>query len=239
MMEFVKTPHLWFGLVMLVFLEIVLGVDNIVFIALFVHRVPPLYREKARVIGLGLALLMRFILLSFLSILIGMTKPLFVIASHGFSVHDLILIIGGLFLIYKTTGEMRQRIYEKNQKEEGKSISAVEVAFGSAILQIVIIDIIFSVDSVVTAIGMTHNLFMMMVAVSIAMVVMLVASRKLTQFLERYPAVVILCLSFLLMIGMSLLADGFGFHIPKGYLYTAILFSIMVEFFNEMMGSRK
>ncbi|WP_145932328.1 TerC family protein [Yersinia bercovieri] len=230
-MEFLMDPSIWAGLLTLVVLEIVLGIDNLVFIAILADKLPPKQRDKARIIGLSLALIMRLGLLSVISWMVTLTTPLFSVGSFNFSGRDLILLVGGLFLLFKATTELHERL-EGNQHDD--SANRGYASFWAVVAQIVVLDAVFSLDAVITAVGMVNDLAIMMTAVVIAMGVMLLASKTLTQFVNAHPTVVVLCLSFLLMIGLSLIAEGFGFHIPKGYLYAAIGFSILIELFNQI-----
>ena len=230
-MEFLMDPSIWVGLLTLVVLEIVLGIDNLVFIAILADKLPPKQRDKARLIGLSLALFMRLGLLSVISWMVTLTKPLFSIADFSFSGRDLIMLLGGIFLLFKATTELHERL-ENRQHDAGHGKGYA--SFWVVVLQIVVLDAVFSLDAVITAVGMVNHLPVMMAAVVIAMMVMLLASKPLTRFVNQHPTVVVLCLSFLLMIGLSLVAEGFGFHIPKGYLYAAIGFSITIEFFNQV-----
>ncbi|WP_346351219.1 TerC family protein [Oceanimonas sp. AH20CE76] len=235
-MEFLMDPSVWAGLLTLVILEIVLGIDNLVFIAILVKKLPPHQREKARIIGLTLAMVMRLGLLSVVSWLVTLTTPLVTLGSFSFSGRDLILMAGGLFLLFKATSELHERLEGSMHEEEKSNVYA---GFGVVIAQILVLDAVFSLDSIITAVGMVDNLAVMMIAVVVAMAVMLAASKSLTDFVNAHPTVVVLCLSFLLMIGFSLVAEGFGFHIPKGYLYAAIGFSILIEFFNQLAQRNK
>ncbi len=212
-------------------LEIVLGIDNLVFIAILADKLPPKQRDKARLIGLSLALVMRLGLLSVISWMVTLTKPLFSVMDYTFSGRDLIMLIGGIFLLFKATTELHERL-ENRQHDDGHGKGYA--SFWVVVLQIVVLDAVFSLDAVITAVGMVNHLPVMMAAVVIAMAVMLLASKPLTRFVNQHPTVVVLCLSFLLMIGLSLVAEGFGFHIPKGYLYAAIGFSILIELFNQI-----
>ena len=230
-MEFLMDPSIWVGLLTLVVLEIVLGIDNLVFIAILADKLPPKQRDKARLIGLSLALVMRLGLLSVISWMVTLTKPLFSVMDYTFSGRDLIMLIGGIFLLFKATTELHERL-ENRQHDDGHGKGYA--SFWVVVLQIVVLDAVFSLDAVITAVGMVNHLPVMMAAVVIAMAVMLLASKPLTRFVNQHPTVVVLCLSFLLMIGLSLVAEGFGFHIPKGYLYAAIGFSILIELFNQI-----
>ncbi|MGV2880062.1 TerC family protein [Pantoea vagans] len=230
-MEFLFDPSIWAGLLTLIVLEIVLGIDNLVFIAILADKLPPKQRDKARLIGLSLALVMRLGLLSLISWIVTLTTPLFSVGGFSFSGRDLILLFGGFFLLFKATMELHERL--ENRQLDG-SANRGYASFWAVVLQIVVLDAVFSLDAVITAVGMVNHLPVMMTAVVIAMGVMLLASKPLTNFVNAHPTVVVLCLSFLLMIGLSLVAEGFGFHIPKGYLYAAIGFSILIELFNQI-----
>ena len=230
-MEFLMDPSIWVGLLTLVVLEIVLGIDNLVFIAILADKLPPKQRDKARLIGLSLALIMRLALLSVISWMVTLTKPLFTVWDFTFSGRDLIMLVGGLFLLFKATTELHERL-ENRQHDDGHGKGYA--SFWVVVMQIVVLDAVFSLDAVITAVGMVNHLPVMMAAVIIVMAVMLLASKPLTRFVNEHPTVVVLCLSFLLMIGLSLVAEGFGFHIPKGYLYAAIGFSIIIELFNQI-----
>ncbi|HBR0739731.1 TPA: protease HtpX [Klebsiella pneumoniae] len=227
----IADPSIWAGLLTLIVLEIVLGIDNLVFIAILADKLPPKQRDKARLIGLSLALVMRLGLLSVISWMVTLTKPLITIADFSFSGRDLIMLLGGIFLLFKATTELHERL-ENRQHDAGHGKGYA--SFWVVVLQIVVLDAVFSLDAVITAVGMVNHLPVMMAAVVIAMILMLLASKPLTRFVNQHPTVVVLCLSFLLMIGLSLVAEGFGFHIPKGYLYAAIGFSIIIEFFNQV-----
>lgn len=217
-MEFLLDPGIWVGLLTLIVLEIVLGIDNLVFIAILADKLPPEQRDKARIIGLSLALLMRLGLLFAIAWLVTLTKPLITVFDWTFSGRDLILLFGGLFLLYKAVSELHERM--EGKPEVHVTTNVVYASFTAVVAQIVVLDAVFSLDSVITAIGMVDNIYVMMIAMIVAMVVMLVASKPLTSFVNRHPTVIILCLSFLLLIGISLIAEGFGFHIPKGYIYS-------------------
>jgi len=230
-MEWMADPTIWAGLATLIVLELVLGIDNLVFIAILAEKLPFALRDRARLVGLALALLMRLLLLASMSWLVSLTSPLFSIAGHPFSARDLIMLAGGVFLIFKATMELNDRLEGHDEESETQTKGA---RFWPVVTQIVILDAVFSLDSVITAVGMVDNLAVMMVAVVVAMAVMMLASRSLTRFINAHPTIIILCLSFLLMIGFSLVADGFGYHIPKGYLYAAIGFSVGIESLNQL-----
>ncbi|MXP48757.1 TerC family protein [Pantoea sp. Eser] len=230
-MEFIFDPSIWAGLLTLVVLEIVLGIDNLVFIAILADKLPPKQRDKARLIGLSLSLVMRLGLLSLISWMVTLTTPLFSVGDFSFAGRDFILLAGGLFLLFKATMELHERLENRQLDGSGNRGYA---SFWVVVTQIVVLDAVFSLDAVITAVGMVNHLPVMMTAVVIAMGVMLLASKPLTNFVNAHPTVVVLCLSFLLMIGLSLVAEGFGFHIPKGYLYAAIGFSILIELFNQI-----
>jgi len=230
--DWLADPTAWIGLFTLVVLEIVLGIDNLVFIAILADKLPPQQRDRARLMGLGLALAMRLVLLGAMSWLVKLTAPLFDWNGFSLSWRDIILLLGGVFLLFKATLELHERLEGGDGHEGGNRAHA---RFWLVVTQIVVLDAVFSLDSVITAVGMVDQLSVMMIAVVIAMILMISASKPLTAFVNARPTVVILCLSFLLMIGFSLVAEGLGFHIPKGYLYAAIGFSIMIEVFNQTM----
>ncbi len=236
MMELLYDPNVWAAFVTLTAMEIVLGIDNIVFISVIVNKLPPEQAERARKIGLALALVFRIILLMFLTWIIGLKAEVFSAFGQAFSWRDIILIAGGLFLLYKGTAEIHEEIEGETEEEEaGKLASA---AFATIVGQIIIVDMVFSVDSIVTAIGMAEDVEVMIAAVIIAIGVMYVASGAIADFIRRHPTTKMLALSFLLLIGVSLVADGLGFHIPRGYIYAAMGFSVLVETIN-VMASRK
>ena len=230
-MDMLLDPNIWVGLLTLIVLEIVLGIDNLIFIAILAEKLPPHQRDKARVLGLSLAMIMRLGLLTVISWMVSLTAPLFTIAALSFSGRDLILLVGGLFLLFKATMELHERVEGTTHVQAGKREYA---RFAAVVAQIIVLDAVFSLDAVITAVGMVDQLGVMMAAVVISMSVMLFASKPLTRFVNAHPTVVVLCLSFLLMIGLSLIAEGFGFHIPKGYLYAAIGFSVVIEALNQL-----
>lgn len=231
-LEWIYDPTAWVGLLTLIVLEIVLGIDNLVFIAILADKLPEHQRDKARLIGLGLALGMRIVLLSMISWIVTLTQPLFAVGSMSFSGRDLIMIVGGLFLLFKGTMELHERMEGNHANGKGGTANAV---LWQVLIQIVVLDAVFSLDSVITAVGMVHHLPVMITAVIVSMGIMVLLSKPLMVFVSRHPTVVVLCLGFLMMIGMSLLAEGFGFHIEKTYMYAAIGFAVMIEAFNLMV----
>ena len=227
-MELLTNPETWIALLTLTVLEIVLGIDNIVFISILTGKLPVEQQENARRIGLGLAMGMRILLLLTISWVIGLTAPLFTILGQELSGRDLILIGGGLFLLGKATLE----IHETLEGEEAHDVRRGTATFGGVLVQIALLDVVFSLDSVITAVGMADEIIVMIAAVVIAIGVMLVAAGPLARFVEQHPTVKMLALSFLLLIGMSLVGDGLDLHIPKGYVYFAMGFSVFVEMIN-------
>ncbi|MDR5615873.1 TerC family protein [Arsenophonus sp.] len=229
-MEWIADPTMWAGLLTLIVLEIVLGIDNLVFIAILADKLPAKLRNKARITGLTCALFMRIILLFSLTLLVSLTNPIINIWGHPFSARDILMLGGGLFLLFKATMELNERLEGKDERS-GKQRKTAK--FWAVVAQVIVLDAIFSLNSVITAVGMVEHIGIMIAAVTIAMILMIIASRPLTLFVNTHPTIVILCLSFLLMIGFSLVAEGFGYLIPKGYLYAAIGFSIMIESLNQ------
>lgn len=229
--EWMTDPAAWAGLATLIVLEIVLGIDKLVFIAILADKLPEHQRERARLIGLTLALGMRLALLASVAWIVTLTAPLFTLLGLEISGRDLILLFGGFFLLFKGTMELHERLEGHGQQKEGRIEHAV---FWQVLVQIVVLDAVFSLDSVITAVGMVQHLSVMMIAVVIAVGVMMLASKPLMAFVSKHPTVVILCLGFLMMIGFSLIVEGLGFHIPKGYLYAAIGFSVFTEGFNQV-----
>lgn len=225
------TPENLMALATLTALEIVLGIDNIIFISIQAGKLPPHQQEKARLTGLGLAMFIRVALLFSLSWLMGLTTPLFTVFGNEISGRDLILLSGGLFLLWKSTVE----IHEKLEGDGGVDSSVVGATFGAVIVQILLLDIVFSLDSIITAIGMANRLAVMVAAVVIAVGFMMFFSGAISAFVERHPTIKMLALSFLLLIGVSLIGEGFDLHIPKGYIYFAMAFSVMVEMLNIRM----
>lgn len=235
--DFVTSPEAWIALVTLVVLEIVLGIDNLIFISILTNKLPRENQKLARRIGISGALVLRLVLLGTISFIVQLTTPVFTLFDHGFSWRDLILIAGGLFLVWKATKEIHHSV-DPHDPKENLVANAATLGMGAAIVQILILDLVFSIDSIITAVGMTDHLAIMFIAVIAAVTVMLIAAEPLSRFIAANPTVVMLALGFLLMIGMTLIADGFGFHVPKGYVYTAMGFSAMVEALN-MLARRK
>lgn len=235
-MEWLADPTAWLGLATLIVLELVLGIDNLVFIAILADKLPPHQRDRARVIGLSLALIMRLGLLASISWMVTLTAPLFEVLGKSFSGRDLIMLFGGVFLLFKATMELHERLEGHVAQSSGVTRHA---AFWPIVAQIVVLDAVFSLDAVITAVGMVDHLSIMMIAVIFSIGIMIVASKPLTRFVNAHPTVIMLCLGFLMMIGFSLTAEGLGFHIPKGYLYAAIGFSLLIELFNQLARARR
>jgi predicted tellurium resistance membrane protein TerC len=226
-------PAAWVALVTLIAMEVVLGIDNLIFIAILTNRLPEHQREVARRVGISLALIMRLILLATIAFIVQLTTPLFTVFGQGFSWRDLILIAGGLFLVWKATKEVHHRV----DPDPGPDVfdrQRVTVSLAGTISQIVVLDLVFSVDSIITAVGMTQHVPIMVVAVLVAVTVMVVAATPLANFINRNPTIVMLALGFLLMIGMALIAEGFHAEVPKGYIYAAMAFSALVEGLNML-----
>ena len=234
-MDWIADPQIWIALVTLTVLEIVLGIDNIIFIAILAGKLPEHQREKARKLGLGLALITRILLLCLLVWMVHLTAPLFSLFGHAFSGRDLILLAGGIFLLTKSTRE----IHEKLEGDDGAVTARLTPTFASVIIQILLLDMVFSLDSVVTAIGLAQHLPVMITAVIVAVVFMLFFSRFISDFVHRHPTLKMLALSFLLLIGVLLVAEGFGQHIPRGYVYFAMAFSAGVECLNLRAQSQR
>ncbi|MBC3436503.1 TerC family protein [Pseudomonas sp. BW16M2] len=235
-MEWLADPTAWLGLLTLIVLELVLGIDNLVFIAILADKLPPHQRDRARVIGLSLALIMRLGLLASISWMVTLTAPLIEVFGKTFSGRDLIMLFGGVFLLFKATMELHERLEGHVAQSGGVTRHA---AFWPIVAQIVVLDAVFSLDAVITAVGMVEQLSVMMIAVIFSIGIMIVASKPLTRFVNAHPTVIMLCLGFLMMIGFSLTAEGLGFHIPKGYLYAAIGFSLLIELFNQLARARR
>jgi predicted tellurium resistance membrane protein TerC len=233
-MEWMSDPSAWLGFLTLTVLEIVLGIDNIIFISILCGKLPPDQQPKARRIGLGLAMVMRILLLLSISWVIRLTNPLFTVFSQAVSGRDLVLLIGGLFLLGKSTME----IHDKLEGEEGHASAKVGPSFASVLVQIAILDIVFSLDSVITAVGMVSHVSVMILAVVVAVGFMMLFAGPVSDFVHRHPTVKMLALSFLLLIGVMLVAEGLHHHIPKGYVYFAMAFSVMVEMLNIRMKAK-
>jgi predicted tellurium resistance membrane protein TerC len=231
--SFVGTAEGWIALATLVTMEIVLGIDNLIFISILSNKLPEESRARARRLGIGAALIMRLLLLATVSYITQLTYPVFEVAGQGFSWRDLILLAGGLFLVWKATKEIHHSVDPEDSKENMLS-NAATLTVGGAIFQILLLDLVFSVDSIITAVGMTDQIAIMYIAVIAAVVVMLVAADPLARFIEANPTIVMLALGFLLMIGMTLIAEGFQFHVPRGYVYAAMGFSMLVEVLNML-----
>jgi predicted tellurium resistance membrane protein TerC len=227
------SPAAWAALATLIVMEVVLGIDNLIFIAILTNKLPPEHQRKARMIGIGLALIMRLVLLGTIAFIVQLTTPVFSVFGQSFSWRDLILIAGGLFLVWKATREIHHNV-DHDPGPDLFDSKAAQLGFASAIAQIILLDLVFSVDSIITAVGMTDDIPIMVIAVCVAVFVMLVAANPLSNFISRNPTVVMLALGFLLMIGMALIAEGFGAKIPKGYIYAAMAFSAFIETLNIM-----
>jgi predicted tellurium resistance membrane protein TerC len=236
MLELLTDPQTWASLLTLTALEIVLGIDNIIFISIMAARLPPERQARGRQVGLALALITRLGLLASIAWISTLTNPLFTVAEFDISIRDLVLIVGGLFLLGKGTTEIHQSL---EGEEEGEGSNGGTASFASVVVQIMLLDIVFSLDSVITAVGMAQALEVMMAAVIIAVAVMLFASGPVSNFVNGHPTVKMLALSFLLLVGVALVADGLHFHIPKGYLYFAIAFSVLVEALNLLASRRR
>jgi predicted tellurium resistance membrane protein TerC len=226
-------PAAWVALATLVAMEVVLGIDNLIFISILTNKLPEGSRERARKIGISLALMLRLGLLSTVAIIVQLTEPVFTALGHGFSWRDLILLAGGLFLVWKATKEIHHNV-DADPGPDLFDSKAVALGFGAAVGQILLLDLVFSIDSIVTAVGMTDDIPIMVIAVLAAVTVMLLAANPLANFIAANPTVVMLALGFLLMIGMALIAEGFGAHVPKGYIYAAMAFSAAIEALNML-----
>ena len=233
-----QDPTAWIALITLIVMEVVLGIDNLIFMSILTNKLPPEHRERARKIGIGLALVMRLGLLGTIAWIVQLTTPVFEAFGHGFSWKDMILIAGGLFLVWKATKEIHHNV-DPADHEQDFIASSVTTGFGAAIGQILLLDLVFSVDSIITAVGMTPHLPIMVIAVVFAVTVMLVASGPLARFIEKNPTIVMLALAFLLMIGTTLIAEGMGLHVPKGYVYAAMAFSALVEVLNMLSRNKR
>jgi len=234
MLDLLTDPHAWMALVTLTVLELVLGIDNIIFISILVDKLPEERREFARKLGLFIAMFMRIGLLMVLAWIVGLTAPLITVAGQEISGRDMILIAGGLFLIWKSAGEIHQAL----EGEEGHSSNTVKATFSAVILQIMLVDMVFSLDSIITAVGMVNELPVMVAAVIASVSLMMLFAGPIGRFVSNHPSIKILALAFLVAIGVVLIADGFGHHIPKGYIYTAMGFALVVELINIRMRAK-
>jgi len=234
-MEWLTDPNAWIGLLTLTVLELVLGIDNVIFISILSGKLPARQQGKARTIGLALAMLMRILLLLSLSWIMGLTRPFFTVAGFAVTGRAIILIAGGLFLLVKSTHEIHDRIEGEDEDRRG----AAAPTLMAVLVQIILLDIVFSLDSVITAVGMVDEIAVMIIAVVLAVIVMMIFAGPVSRFVERHPTVKMLALSFLLLIGMNLIAEGAGFHIPKGYTYFAMAFSVFVEALNLKIRGQK
>ena len=235
---FVHDPTAWIALLTLVVLEIVLGIDNLIFISILTNKLPEAQRARARRLGISAALIMRLVLLATISIIVQLTAPVFNAFGHGFSWRDLILIAGGLFLVWKATKEIHHTV-DPDDHQDSMLGETLKISLAGAIFQILLLDLVFSIDSIITAVGMTDEIAIMYIAVIVAVSVMMLAAGPLADFIARNPSIVMLALGFLLMIGMTLIADGMGYHVPKGYIYAAMGFSALVEGLNMLARRRK
>ncbi len=237
-LAFMADPTAWAALATLIVLEIVLGIDNLIFISILTNKLPKEHQKPARRIGIAAALVMRLVLLATISFIVKLTAPLFTLFGQPFSWRDIILIAGGLFLVWKATKEIHHTVDPVDHKETIAG-DTVQLSLAGAVVQILLLDIVFSIDSIITAIGMTDHIIIMYIAVIVAVTVMMVAATPLAEFIERNPTIVMLALGFLLIIGMTLIADGTGYHIPKGYIYAAMAFSALVEGLNMLARKKK
>src|SRR3712207_5810390 len=236
--SWISDPAALVALATLVVMEVVLGIDNLIFISILTNKLPEHQRARARRIGIGLALILRLGLLGTIAIIVTLTEPIFTLFGHGFSWRDLILIGGGLFLVWKATKEIHHNV-DPTPSDDVFDTAKATMTFGAAITQILLLDLVFSLDSIITAVGMTDVVMIMVIAVVVAVTVMLLAANPLAQFIHNNPTVVMLALGFLLMIGMTLIAEGFGAHVPKGYIYAAMAFSALIEGLNMLSRRAK
>lgn len=235
---FVSDPTAWVALLTLVVLEIVLGIDNLIFISILTNKLPEAQRARARRLGISAALIMRLVLLATISVIVQLTTPVFTAFGHGFSWRDLILIAGGLFLVWKATKEIHHTV-DLEDHQDTMMGETLQLSLAGAIFQILLLDLVFSIDSIITAVGMTDEIAIMYIAVIVAVTVMMLAAGPLANFIAKNPSIVMLALGFLLMIGMTLIADGMGYHVPKGYIYAAMGFSALVEGLNMLARRRR
>lgn len=233
-----QDPAVWIALITLIVMEVVLGIDNLLFISILTNKLPEGQRERARKLGIGLALILRLLLLSAVAWIVKLTTPVFVLFDQGFSWKDLILIAGGMFLVWKATKEIHHSVDPEPTPDLFDS-QKTSMTFSAAIGQILLLDVVFSVDSIITAVGMTPHVPVMVIAVVVAVVMMLIAANPLARFIAANPTIVMLALGFLLMIGMTLIAEGFGVKVPKGYVYAAMTFSAAIEGLNMLSRRSK
>ncbi|MFC6337987.1 TerC family protein [Pseudomonas sp. CCM 7891] len=237
LLQLAASPTAWVALATLIVMEIVLGIDNLIFISILTNKLPVQHRAKARRIGISMALILRLGLLSTIAFIVQLTAPVIEILGQAFSWKDMILIAGGLFLVWKATTEIHHSM-DPEPEQAQSSTPGVSLGFATAIGQILMLDLVFSIDSIITAVGMTEHLPIMIIAVVVSVIVMLVAAEPLAKFINNNPTVVMLALGFLIMIGMTLIAEGFGAHVPKGYVYAAMAFSAVIECLNMARRSR-
>ena len=235
-MEWISNPDIWISFLTLCLLEIVLGIDNVIFISILTNKLPLEQQKKGRQIGLALALIMRFGLLFSITWIMSLTNDLFQISSVGISGRDLILLLGGIFLLYKSVKEIHEKA--KTAKLETTETNE-KVSFTAVIVQIILLDLVFSLDSVITAVGMVSQIEIMMAAVLVSMIIMMLSASSISDFVNKHPAVKILALAFLILIGVSLIGESLDFHIPKGYIYSSMAFAVVVEFININLDNRK
>ena len=236
LLQLAADPTVWAALATLIVMEVVLGVDNLIFISILTNKLPPEHQAKARRIGIGLALILRLGLLGTVAFIVHLTEPVVSVLGKAFSWRDLILVAGGLFLLWKATKEIHESV---DPTPEEKTAGKAGIGFAAAVGQILVLDLVFSIDSIITAVGMTEHVPVMVIAVIVAVTVMLLAADPLSRFIAANPTVVMLALGFLIMIGMTLIAEGFGAHVPKGYIYTAMAFSAGVEALNMLARRRR
>ncbi|WAT31064.1 TerC family protein [Pseudomonas sp. GXZC] len=238
LLQLAASPTAWVALATLIVMEIVLGIDNLIFISILTNKLPEQHRAKARRIGISMALVLRLGLLSTIAFIVQLTAPVFEVFGQAFSWKDMILIAGGLFLVWKATTEIHHSMDPEPEEKETSAGNVVAIGFAAAIGQILLLDLVFSIDSIITAVGMTEHLPIMIIAVVTSVIVMLMAAEPLAKFINDNPTVVMLALGFLIMIGMTLIAEGFGAHVPKGYVYAAMAFSAAIECLNIARRNR-
>ncbi|WP_029356312.1 TerC family protein [Bosea sp. 117] len=239
LLQLAADPTAWAALITLIAMEVVLGIDNLLFISILTNKLPEDIRPRARRIGIGLALIMRLGLLSTVAFIVQLTTPIFTMFDHAFSWRDLILVAGGLFLVWKATKEIHHNMEVHEEEAEAGAGKLLDISFRAAIIQILVLDLVFSIDSIITAVGMTDHIPIMVIAVIVAVLTMLLAAGPLANFIARNPTIVMLALGFLLLIGTTLIAEGFGAHVPKGYIYTAMAFSAAIEGLNMLQRKRR